>query len=1407
MEKELGGRVRAGGAISGGVGAGRPRRMAPRRLRVPEAGVRKMHMSKRLFWCLTALFAVCCCTNAASAQSGACCYGNGNCFELSQAICVDSGGQFQGVGVKCGDITCVPFGVCCFSDQSRCHVATQPECIALHGRYQGDLPKGETADCDDAGGEFFCREDDLHGACCLPDGSCRDVTDIGPMESANAAACRDLGGVYQGSGTLCDDVSCAGACCFGDCSCDEGLLWLACQESGGVFQGVGSVCSTQQQAEHASSLNPETEVSKPVRGAPLPPALCPSVAITQTFQQEQNFVLPLFFPQFNEDVECGELTRVLVVIDAEITTVVIGCNLLTTKSQLTEVTYNELVTAEVAPPNFPGDCGQPILTVIEEPPFPQIGMMQCDPPLLPPGECCDLGSSEFGSPIQFEGDATCEYTGDLMPFLGAGTFEVRINGAGEFGTTISNFSLTNTPHTVSGTVTVIYQYQPCGACCQTDGTCAQSTEADCLAAGGEFLGCGSTCDPNGFGIAACCLPGGTCIETTEPCCEAQGGTFYPGEVCATPVACCLPDGSCQDLSPVCCAQQGGTSGNEQCGDLGACCLPDDSCDELFEDCCELAGGTFTPGGVCLPPVACCFTNGTCQNLSPVCCEQDGGTPGDEPCDVIGACCLPDDSCDELFEECCELVGGTFSPGEVCDPPIACCFTDGTCENLSPVCCEQDGGTPGDEACGVPGACCLPNGTCDELFAACCELVGGTFTPGAICGTDVACCLPDGSCEVMAEACCIQAGGGFTIGVDDCGSLPGACCIAGQCQELFEACCEKISGAVFLGAGVPCGEQDGACCIGDSCVIMDEACCVDSGGTFVGGPCPAPVACCLPGGDCEDISPVCCALQGGTPGDEPCGVTGACCFDDGTCEVLFEECCEIAAGEFLPGEVCVPAGACCFADGTCEVLSEACCVADGGSFTAAGVACVPNPCIGACCVMDPADPCIEVTLEGCAAAGGIFQGPATTCAGVECPGACCLPDGTCVENVTLDECVALGGSAGTYHPLVGCDPNPCLSRGGCSEKGSLLFWSKVELRWDLANVLKQDTFVTLNNDFGAPVRVKMFFVDGDTWEFLNVAILMTANEPIYWRASTGMPQTVPPFTSLGPGQIVGNERVLRGYIVGWAVNTLNQEIRWNHLSGGATIVNFAEGWAWEYTSCAFKALGVAHGAQTGDPGIINLDGLEFDTCGQFLLYDFWADAQPVFNVGGVAAVNVQDLTLHPVSIDLRQDNDGPVITKADVNIWNENEFKVSGTSRCIFCWDQALLSEWGTGFAISNIQTDKARARIDGVAHNNEISGPSCFVDFLPGNGPIGTDPRDLLSIDAALLGLSTKFLTFGAGVTPDAAAGTHLVWTGQQAAVIQYATQSAPPPESNTPPELQKLLNEFDDFVRGRMNGSSNVRE
>jgi hypothetical protein len=367
----------------------------------------------------------------------------------------------------------------------------------------------------------------------------------------------------------------------------------------------------------------------------------------------------------------------------------------------------------------------------------------------------------------------------------------------------------------------------------------------------------------------------------------------------------------------------------------------------------------------------------------------------------------------------------------------------------------------------------------------------------------------------------------------------------------------------------------------------------------------------------------------------------------------------------------------------------------------------------------------------------------------------------------------------------------------SKKGSLLIYSKIELRWNTAGQLIQDTVLELTNDLEADVYVQAYFVNGDEplepvyagdppmmvaegepgWNWVDWQFLLTANQPTYWSASTGLPAGAQPFDILdpdlghGPGRLDPegkSERVLRGFLYLWAVDAQGYEIRWNHLSGAATLVNYADETAWEYNAWAFQTHVTENALRTGTPGILNLDGIEYDLPYDMLLMDFYSSGSDALSASGSSVSVDTDLTLHPVSADLRQDTYGPVTTKAKFDIWNQNERRFSGTTRCITCWDQTLLSSYDAPnhFLIQYLQTDKGKARIDGMA--SDVCDHHCdnTASFD------GWDGR-ICSQDAALLGVVSKVLTFEAK-NRKARSGRSLVGMGTQPAVVSWDIISPP---------------------------------
>lgn len=216
-------------------------------------------------------------------------------------------------------------------------------------------------------------------------------------------------------------------------------------------------------------------------------------------------------------------------------------------------------------------------------------------------------------------------------------------------------------------------------------------------------------------------------------------------------------------------------------------------------------------------------------------------------------------------------------------------------------------------------------------------------------------------------------------------------------------------------------------------------------------------------------------------------------------------------------------------------------------------------------------------------------------------------------------------------------------GSVSVKGSVLYFANVEVKRDRQGNLLYDTIISLVNDDPRPVWVQLYFVQGDAplearcmfgcalpgmpcpeaciverahpgWNWVDVAVPLTANQPTYWSAASGAPAGVSPWGILDPGDPFGrpdpetgdpNVRTIRGFVVGWAVNADGQPIRWNHLSGSAILIDYAVAAVAEYNPWAFPCVsGVDEGALCGNgQGVLNLDGFEYAAPPDKLIMDF------------------------------------------------------------------------------------------------------------------------------------------------------------------------------------------------------------
>lgn len=280
----------------------------------------------------------------------------------------------------------------------------------------------------------------------------------------------------------------------------------------------------------------------------------------------------------------------------------------------------------------------------------------------------------------------------------------------------------------------------------------------------------------------------------------------------------------------------------------------------------------------------------------------------------------------------------------------------------------------------------------------------------------------------------------------------------------------------------------------------------------------------------------------------------------------------------------------------------------------------------------------------------------------------------------------------------------------SQKGSLLIFPKIEVEDE------EDTIVSISNDYFLPVNLKCYWVDEDQY-WQDFMFELTANQPIAFSAKYGLslddpkPVTVPPFQ--------GDS----GELVCFATDEgQTKELSWNHLMGSAKVIDFENETAFEYNAWSFQAK-KALKSEMGTPGTLKLTGTEYDACPQYYNANF------ISSMSDYAFYHDTELTVVPCKQDLRQDREATV-TKVLFEIWNENETKYTGTTQCVKCWFEGLLSEISGQFTAKVLHTFAGRFRASGVA------SPVC----KPLADAAGTRVQA-----TPLIGLAVEQLDFGYG--------------------------------------------------------------
>lgn len=275
----------------------------------------------------------------------------------------------------------------------------------------------------------------------------------------------------------------------------------------------------------------------------------------------------------------------------------------------------------------------------------------------------------------------------------------------------------------------------------------------------------------------------------------------------------------------------------------------------------------------------------------------------------------------------------------------------------------------------------------------------------------------------------------------------------------------------------------------------------------------------------------------------------------------------------------------------------------------------------------------------------------------------------------------------------------------SQKGSLLILTDIDV------TANRTTIVRMVNDGDADVKVKCVYVDQGnntditkiTWKnWSDFVITLTPRQPVWFDAKTGWGSSGPGTANSFPTAASAADK---GELICFAItNTERNKRKFNHLAATATVMDFVDGDAYEYTAHAFYARNL-----TADATILALDGNEYDLCPTYLLGQFGPVTNTVQLGGGRAfAVTLNRVAISSCFQQPKQDN-APVFTKLEFEVWNKHEVKFTGAYKCVDSWWDTYLDqdpEGGTvisgmynrtNFSYGQLGTDSAYYRVSGVS--------------------------------------------------------------------------------------------------------------
>lgn len=186
----------------------------------------------------------------------------------------------------------------------------------------------------------------------------------------------------------------------------------------------------------------------------------------------------------------------------------------------------------------------------------------------------------------------------------------------------------------------------------------------------------------------------------------------------------------------------------------------------------------------------------------------------------------------------------------------------------------------------------------------------------------------------------------------------------------------------------------------------------------------------------------------------------------------------------------------------------------------------------------------------------------------------------------------------------------------TQKGSALMFPDVRIDTEAGG--PWNTLIRLQNDGADDIDVKCYWMDGNK-NRVDFVIAITRNQAVWFDARTGggslqvnvfpqasangfdNPHLITPPAANEAADGIGP--YFKGDLTCFAVDHAgDQQIKWNHLSGTATLYHANKG-AYEYAAYAFYAPTGSDRQPVGPAGLLKLDGFFYDACPLYQIGQF------------------------------------------------------------------------------------------------------------------------------------------------------------------------------------------------------------